>query len=184
MNAIFVKLEQVKVKTITLDKGTPKFNDNGEKVKDENGKVVYSIPPTKEKVSELVSISTKPLDVDKLNTIQGQTEAVTKVMQGIFNTLDYAKQGGSLVVNFGGSTFNLGGKFTLYVNIDGKDYTFLNDVDMTFNGYGTDASGRNEVSFKKLQGFLNQFFAVIRATEGQSNILPNSIKNEILKLNA
>ena len=147
-------------------------------------KVVYSTPPVKEKVKELISISTKPIEGDKLNTIQGQIDAVTNVMQGIFNVLNYAKQGGSLVVNFGGSTFNLGGKFTLYVNIDGEDFNFLNDVDMAFNGYGTDVNGRNEVSFTKLSAFLNQFFAVIRATQGQSNILPESIKTKMLTLNA
>jgi hypothetical protein len=184
MNAIFVKLEQVKIKTITLEGGIAKLDNEGKKVKDESGKVVYTIPPVKEKVKELISISTKPIEADKLTTIQGQIEAVTNVMKGIFNVLDYAKQSGSLVVNFGGSTFNLGGKFTLYVNIDGADYSFLTDVDVTFNGYGTNADGRNEVSFKKLGDLLNQFFAVVRSSQGQSYLLPESIKKEMLTLKA
>jgi hypothetical protein len=54
MNAIFVKLEQVKIKTITLESGIAKLDNEGKKVKDESGKVVYTIPPVKEKVKELI----------------------------------------------------------------------------------------------------------------------------------
>lgn len=167
MKTICVKLEQVKVKTITLVKGTPKFDDNGEKIKDDNGKVVYSVDPIKERVEELISIESNDIFIESLSEISSQVDAVTQIINGLKDAITYAQQGGTNVIQIGNVTFNLAGKFTLYVNVDGKDYCFDNDVTKQIKGQ----SGALH-TFKKTQQLVNELFAVIRATEGQSSILP------------
>ena len=167
MNTISVKLEQTKVKSITIVKGTPKFDNDGEKIKDENGKVIYSIDPIKERVTELISIESNDIFVEQISDIQGQTEAVTQIINGLSEAVNYALQGGSSVVLIAGKTFNLGGKFSLYVRVNGQDYCFDNDVTKQFKGQ----QGLTH-TLKKPQQLLNELFAVIRATEGQSSTLP------------
>lgn len=175
MKTICVKLEQVRTSTITIDKGTPKFNDNGEKVKDNNGKVVYSVPPTKERIEELVSIESDDIHVEQLSDIHGQVDAVSKILDGLKEAVTYALQGGSSIVLIGDKKFNLGGKFQLYVCVDGKDYCFDNDVTKRFKGQ-TSAPH----TLKKTQQLVNELFAVIRATEGQSAILPQGTISKLL----
>jgi len=121
----------------------------------------------------IVSIRTKAMTFDKLTTIEGQIEAIKKIREGFQFTLDLAMQSQSKVVTFGGVKFRLTSKFTMYLNVNGQDFSF-DEIEQFFEG------ATNKVNtFKKGAELTTDLFAILRNAMGQSAILPMTILKTI-----
>lgn len=117
----------------------------------------------------VVSIRSKVIDIEKVNTIEGQIEAVKQIVKGFQFTIDLASQSGQKVVTFGGVKFRLTSKFTIYLNVNGQDFSF-DEIDQFFEG-----ANKKENSFKKGAELATDMFAILRNAVGQSPILPTTI---------
>jgi hypothetical protein len=117
----------------------------------------------------VVSIRSKAIDVEKLNTIEGQIEAVKQIVKGFQFTIDLASQSGAKVVTFGGVKFRLTSKFTMYLNVNGQDFSF-DEINQFFEG-----ATSKENTFKKGTELTTDLFAILRNAVGQSPILPMTI---------
>ena len=120
-----------------------------------------------------VSIRSKAIECDKLTTIEGQINAIKKIIEGFEFTLQLAAQSGAKVVTFGGVKFRLTSKFTIYLNVNGQDFSF-DEINQFFEG------ATNKVNtFKKGAELTTDLFAILRNAMGQSAILPTTILKTI-----
>jgi hypothetical protein len=117
----------------------------------------------------VISIRSKAIDVEKINTIEGQIEAIKKIREGFQFTIDLATQSGAKVVTFGGVKFRLTSKFTIYLNVNGNDFSF-DEINQFFEG-----ATSKENTFKKGAELTTDLFAILRNAVGQSPILPMTI---------
>lgn len=121
----------------------------------------------------VVSIRTKAVEIANLSKIEGQINFVVEMMNGIKMTLDLAAQSEQKVVIFGGIKFRLNSKFTLYVNVDGIDYS-RDEINNFFQGKETYFN-----NFKNGNVLAKDMCALIRNAIGQSVNLPQSITKSL-----
>lgn len=117
----------------------------------------------------VVSIRSKVIEADKLTTLEGQIKTIKQIVKGFQFTIQLAAQGGAKVVTFGGVKFRLTSKFTMYLNVNGHDFSF-DEIDQFFEG-----ATSKENSFKKGAELATDMFAILRNAVGQSPILPTTI---------
>ena len=108
--------------------------------------------------NSLVVLKTKTEQFE--NSVNAEEIVLNQVNQ-IANALRFAAQVGAKSVKVGGVTFNLNGKFVLYVVIDGLDYSA---DELSFN-LCVDAI---ELSFKNSGALVGAMYGIIRMTEGKS----------------
>lgn len=120
-------------------------------------------------VVNVVSIRSKVIEADKLTTLEGQIKAIKQIREGFEFTIQLAAQSGAKVVTFGGVKFRLTSKFTMYLNVNGNDFSF-DEINQFFEG-----ATSKENTFKKGAELTTDLFAILRNAVGQSPILPMTI---------
>lgn len=128
MKTIKLKFEQTQNRTITLVKAVYELDRNGKVKKDSSGKPIIKIPALKEKqecIIEYISPELK-FDDDKTNE-----KIAVEILTLLAESYACAKQSGSTRYTLGNSDFVINGKFILYLNVDGQDYS-LDDSGLLF----------------------------------------------------
>lgn len=123
--------------------------------------------------NSLVSLKTKSFDVA---SNESAVETCTKFVREIANSLNLAREMGAKAVKVGGVNFSFSGKFVLYVNIDGCDYS-LDDVATIWDG-----SNKTENSFKNGGAFFVAMYQILRTADGKSALLTADGRKESIKL--
>lgn len=112
----------------------------------------------------LVSLKTKGA---QFKDTEGAVKIALGFIEAIEQSLAIAQQMGAKAVKVGGVNFSLGGKFYLYVTIDGQDYS-LDDVFSIFEGRDV-----TQMSFRNPKALFVAMYQIIRTAEGKSPLLTN-----------
>lgn len=97
-------------------------------------------------------------------------EAAKDMLEHIALALQLQADTGQKNVKVGGVTFSLGSKFTLYLNVDGLDYSLDDCIKLATN------QDTEQSSFRNGGSLFVQMYRVIRMTQGQTEGLTMEAK--------
>lgn len=151
MKTIKLKFEQTQTRNVTLVKA----------VKDAKGK--EKIPALKEKQTTTIQYISPAIEfVDKTKN----EEIAVHILTLLAESYAVARQSGSTRYRLGTTDFVLNGKFVLYVNVDGQDYS-LDDSGLLF-------VQNREVRLSNIKNLAVTMLQILQIADGKSPLIAES----------